>query len=311
MFSEYDQKTKNYSGKRGILYTEIMLPSHAPPEYATGKPFGTRWKRLRSNGTPSWPGASYWLCPKKSPPEQYPQMVRDYCEKQFVSKGMIADFAIHDPAPPGHNVHCHVMLTLRAMDEQGKWLPKSRKVYDLDENGKRIRLPSGNWKSHKEDTVDWNDQKYAEIWRQGWADTVNRYLEAAGRPERLDLRSYERQGLDVIPTVHMGPAVVADGAARHSDNIGNLNRDIKAANQMLSAVRKTIRGLLDWIKELIQAEKELLKEEAASTDLGVLLNDYLNQRKAERSDCVLVRSAEGRLEGLEGCGKGCCLSSTA
>ena len=61
-------------------------------------------------------------------------------------------------------------------------------------------------------------------------------------------------------------------------NIGNLNRDIKAANQMLSAIRKTIRGLLDWIEELVQAEKELLKEEAASTDLGVLLNDYRPDR---------------------------------
>ena len=60
--------------------------------------------------------------------------------------------------------------------------------------------PSGSWKSHKEDTVDWNDQKYGEIWRQGWAATANRYLEANGRPERLDLRSYERQGLDKIPT---------------------------------------------------------------------------------------------------------------
>lgn len=38
LFSEYDQKTKNYSGKRGILYTEIMLPSHAPPEYANREP---------------------------------------------------------------------------------------------------------------------------------------------------------------------------------------------------------------------------------------------------------------------------------
>ena len=70
-----------------------------------------------------------------------------------------------------------------------------------------IRLASGRWKSHKEDTVDWNDQKYAEIWRQGWADTANRYLEAIGSPERLDLRSYARQGIDKIPTVHMGPAV--------------------------------------------------------------------------------------------------------
>ena len=119
----------------------------------------------------------------------------------------------------------------------------------------------------------------------GLGDTVNRYLEAAGRPERLDLRSYERQGLDVIPTVHMGPAVAQMERRGIQTNIGNLNRDIKAANQMLSAIRKTIRSLLDWVGELIQAEKELLKEEAASTDLGVLLNDYLNQRKVERSDC--------------------------
>ena len=83
----------------------------------------------------------------------------DYCREFFVSKGMIADFAIHDKGDG--NPHAHILLTMRAMDETGKWLPKSRKVYDLDENGERIRLASGRWKSHKEDTVDWNDQKYA------------------------------------------------------------------------------------------------------------------------------------------------------
>ena len=127
-----------------------------------------------------------------NPPEQHADLIRDYCREFFVSKGMIADFAIHDKG--NGNPHAHILLTMRAMDENGKWLPKSRKVYDLDENGERIRLPSGSWKSHKEDTVDWNDQKYGEIWRQGWAATANRYLEANGRPERLDLRSYERQG---------------------------------------------------------------------------------------------------------------------
>lgn len=299
LFSEYDQKTKNYTGKRGILYTEIMLPSHAPPEYANRETLWNSVEAAEKQWNAQLARRFVLALPKEVPPEQYPQMVRDYCEKQFVSKGMIADFAIHDPAPPGHNVHCHVMLTLRAMDEHGKWLPKSRKVYDLDENGERIRLPSGNWKSHKEDTVDWNDQKYAEVWRQGWADTVNRYLEAAERPERLDLRSYERQGLDVIPTVHMGPAVVQMERRGIQTNIGNLNRDIKAANQMLSAIRKTIRGLLDWVGELIQAEKELLKEEAASTDLGVLLNDYLNQRKAGRSDWSWSGQQKGDLKDLK------------
>ena len=238
--------------------------------------------------------------PKEVPKEKYPQMLRDFFQTYFVSKGMIVDFAIHDPDPPGNNLHGHAMMSMRAMDENGKWLPKSRKVYDLDENGERIRLPSGNWKSHKEDTVDWNDQKYAEVWRQGWADIVNRYLEAAGRVERLDLRSYERQGLDVIPTVHMGPAVAQMERRGIQTNIGNLNRDIKAVNQMLSAIRKTIRGLLDWIEELVQAEKELLKEEAAATDLGVLLNDYLNQRKAERSDWSRSGQQKGTVKDLKG-----------
>jgi ATP-dependent exoDNAse (exonuclease V) alpha subunit len=134
--------------------------------------------------------------PVEVPKEQYLSMIKEFCQEQFVSKGMIADFAIHDKEDG--NPHAHILLTLRAMDEHGKWLPKARKVYDLDENGERIRLPSGNWKCHKENTVDWNDQKYAEVWRHSWETITNRYLEAAGRPERVDLRSFERQDIQQI-----------------------------------------------------------------------------------------------------------------
>ena len=88
-----------------------------------------------------------------------------------------------------------LLLTMRAMDEHGKWLPKSRKVYDLDESGERIKLPSGRWKSHKEDTVDWNDQKYCEIWRHEWEVIQNRYLEANDRPERVDFVPMPDRGL--------------------------------------------------------------------------------------------------------------------
>ena len=173
--------------------------------------------------------------PREIPPDQYAVLVREFCEQQFVSKGMIADFAIHAPHPPGHNPHAHVLLTMRAMDEHGKWLPKSRKVYDLDENGERIKLPSGRWKSHKEDTVDWNDQKYCEIWRHEWEVIQNRYLEANDRPERVDLRSYARQGLDVVPTVHEGAAVRQMEKRGIQTNIGNLNREIRAANSLMKA----------------------------------------------------------------------------
>ena len=107
--------------------------------------------------------------PREIPSEQHADLIRDYCREFFVSKGMIADFAIHDK---GDGPPRPYLLTMRAIDEKGKWLPKSRKVYDLDENGERIRLPSGKRKSHKENTVDWNDWKYAEIWRQGWEVTA-------------------------------------------------------------------------------------------------------------------------------------------
>ena len=207
LFCEYDQEVKHYPEKRGIVHNEILLPANAPRSYADRN---TLWNAAETVEK-QWNSqlARRWVLtiPREIPPDQYAVLVREFCEQQFVSKGMIADFAIHDPHPPGHNPHAHVMLTMRAMDEHGKWLPKSRKVYDLDENGERIKLPSGRWKSHKEDTVDWNDQKYCEIWRHEWEVIQNRYLEANDRPERVDLRSYARQGLDIIPTVHEGAAV--------------------------------------------------------------------------------------------------------
>jgi len=204
LFSEYDQKTKFYNKKKELVHAEIMLPPHAPSGYADR---ATLWNAVESveNQWNSQLARRIVLAfPVEVPKEQYLPMLKEFCNEQFVSKGMIADFAIHDKGDG--NPHAHILLTIRAMDEHGKWLPKARKVYDLDENGERIRLPSGNWKCHKENTVDWNDQKYAEVWRHGWETITNRYLEAAGRPERVDLRSFERQGLQQIPTVHLGPA---------------------------------------------------------------------------------------------------------
>ncbi len=214
LFCGYDQEVKHYPEKRGIVHNEILLPANAPRSYADRNQWNSQLARR-------------WVLtiPREIPPDQYAVLVREFCEQQFVSKGMIADFAIHDTHPPGHNPHAHVMLTMRAIDEHGKWLPKSRKVYDLDESGERIKLPSGRWKSHKEDTVDWNDQKYCEIWRHEWEVIQNRYLEANDRPERVDLRSYARQGLDIVPTVHEGAAVRQMEKRGIQTNIGNLNRE--------------------------------------------------------------------------------------
>ena len=142
--------------------------------------------------------------PRELSGEQQLALVRAYVKDNFVDKGMCADFAIHDKGTG--NPHVHIMLTLRPLKENGQWGAKCHKAYNLDENGQRIPDGKGGWKNHREDTTDWNDKENVEIWRAAWAAYTNRALESAGRPERIDHRSYKRQGIDKIPSVHLGPA---------------------------------------------------------------------------------------------------------
>lgn len=286
LYSEYDQAVKHYSEKRGILHSEILLPSHAPPEYADENTLWNAVEKIEKQWNSQLARRFEIALPKEIPAEQYADLVRDYCREFFVSQGMCVDFAIHDPYPPGHNPHAHLMLTLRAIDEHGKWLPKSKKVYDLDENGNRVRLPSGRWKSHKETTVDWNEQFHGEEWRQGWADWQNRYLERNNRPERVDLRSYERQGIDKIPTVHMGAAVTAMERRGIQTDIGNLNREIRTVNRLMHSIKQFIRDLKSVITELRQEEKDLRAQRAIEEagSLPALLMKYMDIRKEERKD---------------------------
>ena len=207
LFCEYDQQVKHYPEKRGIVHNEILLPANAPQEYADRN---TLWNAAEAVEK-QWNSqlARRWVLtiPREIPPDQYAVLVREFCQQQFVSKGMIADFAIHDPHPPGHNPHAHVLLTMRAMDEHGKWLPKSRKVYDLDENGERIKLPSGRWKSHKEDTVDWKGVSIDEAVKMR-TDAV---LQEAVVPITVSVRPIEPQGkLIGFASVNFGGVVIDD-----------------------------------------------------------------------------------------------------
>lgn len=281
--NEWDGVTHDYTRKGGVVYTEIMLPPHAPPSFSDRSTLWNSVELYEKAGNAQLAREIDAALPIELSREEQIRLVREYCSSQFVSRGMCVDFAIHDT--DSGNPHCHIMLTMRPLDERGTWAAKSKKEYDLDENGERIRLPSGSWKSHKEDTVDWNDQKYGEIWRQGWAATANRYLEANGRPERLDLRSYERQGLDKIPTVHMGPAVSQMEKRGIQTNIGNLNRDIKAANSLMQSIRQMVRHLKGWIADLKEKKAALLEalQESKEPTLPELLGKYLDLRREERT----------------------------
>lgn len=208
----------DYTRKRGIVHSEILLPPNAPSDF---RDRGTLWNSV--------------------------EQIEKACNSQLarelevalpieLSRGMCADFNIHDTG--SGNPHAHILLTMRPMDERGKWLPKSKKEYVLDENGERIRLSSGRYKTRKVDLVDWNSQENAEVWRKVWADLANEFLERNNRPERIDHRSYERQGIDQIPTVHIGVAASQMEKKGIATERGELNRSIKAANRLLATSRR-------------------------------------------------------------------------
>ena len=166
--NEWDGMIHDYTRKRGIVHSEILLPSNAPPDFQDR---GTLWNSVEQIEKACNSQLARELevaLPIELSREEQVRLVRAYCSSQFVSRGMCADFNIHDTG--SGNPHAHILLTMRPMDERGKWLPKSRKEYVLDESGERIRLSSGRYKTRKVDLVDWNSQENAEVWRKVWAD---------------------------------------------------------------------------------------------------------------------------------------------
>ena len=113
----------------------------------------------------------------------------------------------------------------------------------------------------------------------------------------MDLRSYERQGLDIIPTVHEGAAVRQMEKRGIQTNIGNLNREIRAANRLMKSIRQLIQNLKGWITELGEKRKELLAQKGLSTveDLEAFLEssgksaaDYRNQMKPKEARSKVI-----------------------
>ena len=158
-----------------------------------------------------------------------------------MSAGMCADIAIHDKN--NGNPHAHIMLTMRPLEQSGEWGAKSKKEYILDKNGQRIKLKNGSFKSRKIDTVDWNSKDKAELWREAWADCVNRFLAEQGIQEKVDHRSYERQGIEQIPSVHMGVSATQMERRGIVTEKSNKNRLIKEQNRLLKIVRHRIAEL--------------------------------------------------------------------
>ena len=161
---------------------------------------------------------------------------------------------------------------MRPIEQDGAWGAKQKKEYVLDKDGNKIYDPKKRqYKCKSVPATDWNEQTKAEEWRAAWAEICNSYLEKGNHTERIDHRSYERQGIDLIPTVHLGVAAFQMEKRGIRTERGNINREIEVTNQKLRQLKARIFKLQSW-----------LKEEAANTEpptLAEVIQGILSRRE--------------------------------
>lgn len=269
--NQYDGIVHDYTRKGGVTHTEILLPSHAPPEFSDRFTLWNSVEKIEKAKNSQLAREIEIAIPKELSPEQQIELVRQYVNNNFISVGMCADFAIHDKKDG--NPHAHIMLTMRPLEQDGQWGAKSKKEYITDENGERVKLKNGKYKTRKISTVDWNEQDKAELWRSAWAELANKYLEQNSIDERIDHRSFARQGIDKIPSIHLGVAASQMERKGIETERGNLNREISLTNKILAEIKTKIKSLKQWIAKFTAEKSEPVKAES--------IIELLNKRSTE------------------------------
>ena len=287
LVSEYDGKTYRPKYHEDLVHCEINLPEHAPEEWLDR---AVLWNSVELNEKQK--NAQLCRTLKAALPNDWSyelaeETVRDYVQRNFVSKGMCADWAIHDSVNQNgiHNLHFHLMLTLRPVEENGKWGAKQRKEYILDKDGNKIRNKSGRgFKSRAVDVNDWNEKGNSRKWRKDLTDTINVVNDRIGLPEYWEHRSFKELGLEQEPTRHLGPIASALERKGIRTEKGDANRAIMEHNQTLQRARMFYDIAWNSVKNLEKWEQEKAAEaakNAAEKKAGKMAGDIPAAQEGE------------------------------
>ena len=281
------------------MHTEILLPDHAPTEYADRAKLWNAVEKIEINKNAQLSREIELALPVELTRKQNISLVREYVNQHFVSAGMCADIAIHDKKDG--NPHAHIMLTMRPIERDGTWGAKSRKEYILDRHGEKITLKSGEFKNRKISVNDWNDQTKAEVWREAWAEAANAALERENHEARIDHRSYERQGIDQIPAIHLGPAAhQMEKRGIHTER-GDINREIEISNQRLRQLKARMVKAKKEIAEIVKEPTAPTVDEAFQNVLNRPTQSHFGKiRNLKTAAELLIFMQENGIHDMEG-----------
>lgn len=127
--NEYDGVHHDYTRKKGLVWEQVFLPENAPVEWQDRAILWNAVEDAEKSKDSRLAREFVVALPRELNADQQIALLTEYIQQQFVADGMCADVGIHDPDPPGHNPHAHILLTIRPLDEHGKWQYKTEKEY--------------------------------------------------------------------------------------------------------------------------------------------------------------------------------------
>lgn len=198
-------RVQDFSNKRGVVHSEILLPENAPEHLGDRERLWNDVEAFEVRKDAQLAREVEFAIPREMTQAQGIELARDFAQQEFVDQGMIADLNVHwDIGEDGMpKPHAHVMLTMRSVDENGF--------------GQKIR--------------DWNRTEMVEQWRERWADHVNERLAELDIDARIDHRSLEAQGTGLEPQTQIGaPAQRIEGDGIEAADRAEMHREIARNN---------------------------------------------------------------------------------
>jgi Ti-type conjugative transfer relaxase TraA len=195
----------DFSGKRGVVHSEVMLPENAPQAWSDRERLWNDVEAFEVRKDAQLAREVEFAIPREMTQAQGIELASDFVRGEFVDRGMIADLNVHwDMAEDGMpKPHAHVMLTMRAAGENGF--------------GQKVR--------------DWNRTAIVERWRERWAELANERLAELDIDARIDHRSLEAQGIALEPQSQIGaPAQRIEGEGIEAADRAEIHREIARNN---------------------------------------------------------------------------------
>lgn len=260
----------DFTRKDGIYKSGIEYPDNSP-EWVKDRE--TLWNEVerKENRINSQFSREYDIAlPSELSKDENEKILKDFIKDNFTKRGIVADWAIHEPSKEGDekNIHAHVMTTLRQVDQNG-------------------------WSNNKD--REGNQKEHLENIRESWAKTVNRELERKGLDERIDHRTLAEQGIERIPQQHMG--VVATAMER-SGKEPDRKRVEEIPNQEIEIDQSIISQEQKELEYIAYAENALVNPEAYKSVQMFTTNEE-NKKHNEIAKTAIEMTFKDRLEAGE------------